>query len=236
MDPLVALLPGFAQRADAWAPVAERVGQKYRTLSIDFSTWTFDGRLREIAERVDDGDVVVGYSMGGRLALRAALRRPGKFGALVLAGTSAGIEDDRARAERRLADELLAAWIEEHTIKDFAARWEAEPVFASQPPELRAAQRPGRLSHEPARLARLLRSAGQGMFEPVWHELERIDCPVLAVAGELDTAYADAAFRIAERVRRGRARLIGGAGHAPQLERPEEFSAVLLDFLDEHFA
>ena len=236
MDPLVALLPGFAQRADAWAPVAERVGQKYRTLSIDFSTWTFDGRLREIAERVDDGDVVVGYSMGGRLALRAALRRPGKFGALVLAGTSAGIEDDRARAERRLADELLAAWIEEHTIEDFAARWEAEPVFASQPPELRAAQRPGRLSHEPARLARLLRSAGQGMFEPVWHELERIDCPVLAVAGELDTAYADAAFRIAERVRRGRARLIGGAGHAPQLERPEEFSAVLLDFLDEHFA
>jgi 2-succinyl-6-hydroxy-2,4-cyclohexadiene-1-carboxylate synthase len=236
MNPLVAFLPGFAQRGDAWASVAERASQKYRSLPIDFSTWTFDGRLREIADRVDDGDVVVGYSMGGRLALKAALRRHDKFGGLVLVGTSAGIEDEGARAERRAADEELADWIEHHTIEEFAERWEAQPVFASQSPELVSAQRPGRLAHEPKQLARLLRSAGQGMFEPVWHELERIDCPVLAIAGELDTKYADAAFRIAERVKHGRARLVPGAGHAPQLERPDEFAALLLDFLDEHFA
>ena len=235
MNPLVAFLPGFAQRADAWAPVAEQVGQKYRSLPIDFSTWTFDGRLREIAERVDDGDVVVGYSMGGRLALKAALRRPPKFGGLVLVGTSAGIEDDDARADRRASDEELADWIERHTIEEFAERWEAQPVFASQPPELVRAQRPGRLAHEPAQLARLLRSAGQGMFEPVWHELELIDCPVLAVAGELDTRYADASYRIAERAQHGRARLIEGAGHAPQLERPDLVAAALRDFIDRHF-
>lgn len=236
MDPLVTFLPGFAQRGDAWASVADRVAQKYRSLLIDFSTWTFDGRLREIADRVDDGDVVVGYSMGGRLALKAALRRPGKFGALVLVGTSAGIEDPDARAERREEDEALADWIEQHSIEEFAERWEAQPVFASQPPELVSAQREGRLSHKPERLAQLLRSAGQGMFEPVWHDLESIDCPVLAVAGELDTKYADASYRIAERVKHGRARLIPDAGHAPQLERPGEFANVLLDFLDEHFA
>jgi 2-succinyl-6-hydroxy-2,4-cyclohexadiene-1-carboxylate synthase len=235
VNPLVAFLPGFAQRGDAWASVADRVAQKYRSLAIDFSTWTFDGRLREIAERVDDGDVLVGYSMGGRLALKAALRRPGKFGALVLVGTSAGIEDPAAREQRRAADDELADWIEHHTIEEFAERWETQPVFQTQPPELVGAQRPGRLSHEPARLAQLLRSAGQGMFEPVWHELERIECPVLAVAGEHDTTYADAAFRIAERVKHGRARLIADAGHAPQLERPGDFSGVLLDFLDEHF-
>ena len=235
MDPLVAFLPGFAQRGDAWAEVAERVGQKYRSIAVDFASWTFDGRLREIADRVDDGDVVVGYSMGGRLALQAALRRPGKFGALVLVGTSAGIEDGSARAERRVADEVLAEWIETHSIEEFVERWESQPVFATQGRALVDAQRPGRLSHEPARLAQLLRSAGQGMFEPVWHELERIDSPVLAIAGELDTNYADAAFRIAERVKHGRARLVVDAGHAPQLERPDEFSALLLEFLDEHF-
>src|SRR3954447_8813128 len=134
VNPLVAFLPGFAQRGDAWAPVTERVAQKYRSLAIDFASWTFDGRLREIAERVDDGDVVVGYSMGGRLALAAALRRPGKFGAVVLVGTSGGSEDGSARAERRTEDEALADWIEGHTIEEFAERWEAQPVFASQPP------------------------------------------------------------------------------------------------------
>jgi pimeloyl-ACP methyl ester carboxylesterase len=154
----------------------------------------------------------------------------------VLVGTSAGIEDAADRAERRRADEELADWIEDHTIEEFAERWEAQPVFASQSPELVGAQREGRLSHDPARLAQLLRSAGQGMFEPRWRELELIDCPVLAVAGELDTKYADASYRIAERAKHGRARLIAGAGHAPQLERPGEFAGVLLDFLDEHFA
>jgi 2-succinyl-6-hydroxy-2,4-cyclohexadiene-1-carboxylate synthase len=234
VDPLVAFLPGFAQRGDAWEPVAERVGQSYRSVCIDFGSWSFDQRLYEIASRVDDGDAVVGYSMGGRLALRAALRRPARFGALVLVGASPGIEDEGERLARKRADEELADWIEQHTIEEFTERWEAQPVFATQPSELVEAQRPGRLSHEPRRLAQLLRSGGQGAFEPVWNELERIDCPVLAVAGELDTKYADAAYRIAERVKHGRARLVSGAGHAPQLERPAEFAELLLDFLDEH--
>lgn len=234
MDPLVAFLPGFAQRGAAWEPVAQRVAERYRSVCVDFGSWSFDGRLYELASRVDDGDVVVGYSMGGRLALRAALRRPTRFGAIVLVGTAAGIEDETQRLARKRADEELADWIEAHTIEEFAERWESQPVFASQPPELVEAQRPGRLSHEPAKLAQLLRSAGQGAFEPVWHRLEEIDCPVLAIAGELDTRYADAAFRIAERVKQGRARLVQGAGHAPQLERPAETAELLLDFLDQH--
>jgi 2-succinyl-6-hydroxy-2,4-cyclohexadiene-1-carboxylate synthase len=234
MSPLVAFLPGFAQRGEAWAPVADRVAQRYRSVCVDFGSWSFDGRLSEIASRVDDGDAVVGYSMGGRLALRAALRRPARFGALVLVGAGAGIEDEAARRRRRAADDELADWIEQHTIEEFAERWERQPVFATQSAELVAAQRPGRLSHEPRKLAQLLRSGGQGVFEPVWRRLEEIDCPVLALAGELDDTYADAAFRIAERVKHGRARLVPGAGHAPQLERPAQVAELLLDFFDEH--
>jgi pimeloyl-ACP methyl ester carboxylesterase len=58
--------------------------------------------------------------------------------------------------------------------------------------------------------------------------------PVLAVAGALDDKYAAIAERMAERLPLGRAAFIPDAGHAAHLERPDEFSDLLLDFLDEH--
>ena len=46
--PEVVFLPGFMQHADAWSPVAAAVGERYPSKIVDFSTWTFDGRLEEI--------------------------------------------------------------------------------------------------------------------------------------------------------------------------------------------
>lgn len=222
------------QRGDAWAEVAGRVAERYPSTCLDFRTHTFEERLSEIAVAAEPGDVLAGYSMGGRLALHAALRRPGRYGALVLVGASPGIEDPAARAARAREDEALADWIESRPIEAVVERWERQPVFSSQPPGLVAAQRPGRLAHEPAELASLLRSTGQGVCEPVWDRLGDCGCPLLAIAGELDERYARAAVRMAALVPSGAARLIGGAGHAPQLEDPEATAAALVEFLDEH--
>ena len=52
------------------------------------------------------------------------------------------------------------------------------------------AQRPGRLSHDPRSLALLLRTAGQGVLEPVWHELRSLELPLLAIAGARDDGYS----------------------------------------------
>lgn len=223
------------QRGEAWEPVAARLGgASYRTACLDFSTWTFEERVRELLEAAPAGAAVVGYSMGGRLALHAALRDPDRFGALVLVGVTAGIEDERERADRRASDESLAEWMERRSIEEVVARWEANPVFATQSADLRARQRAGRLSHDPVELARLLRSAGQGASPPVWDRLATISCPVLLTAGEQDRRYASAARRMATRLPDARVRLVRDAGHAPQLEAPAEFTALLREFLDEH--
>jgi 2-succinyl-6-hydroxy-2,4-cyclohexadiene-1-carboxylate synthase len=230
----VVFVPGFMQRAAAWSPVAEVVRERYRSVCLDPDTWTVEERLAEIERHAPPGSALVGYSLGGRLALHAALRSPGRYAALVLVGASAGIEDPGERAERRAADEELAAWIEERPIEEVVASWERQPVFAAQPPELVATQRPGRLSHDPRLLARLLRSAGQGALEPVWDRIAELDLPLLAVAGERDERYADAARRLATLAPRGEARLVPSAGHAPQLERPDVVAGLLVEFLDQH--
>ena len=224
--PEVVFLPGFMQHADTWSPIAAAVGERYPVRVVDFATWTFEERLGEIGA---DDAVVVGYSMGGRLALHAALRHP--FAGLVVLGASAGIEDPDARARRRAADEELAGWIETHAIEEVVDRWERNPVFASQPPELVAVQRPGRLAHSPSELARLLRSAGQGALEPIWDRLPELAMPVLALAGENDGTYRDAAGRIAALVPDGAAGVIPGAGHAAHLEAPDAVRDAILAFV-----
>jgi len=234
---LLIFVPGFMQPGAAWGPVAERMPERYPSKCLDFATDTFEGRLTELAGAASGRPAaLVGYSMGGRLALHAALSAPERFSVLVLVGASAGIDDRAARADRRRADEQLAAWIERAPIARVVERWERLPVFAGQAEQLVAEQRPGRLAHDPRRLARLLRSAGQGAMEPVWDELPALPLPVLAIAGARDERYVEAAERVAALTPHGRAESVPGASHAPQLERPAAVAALVEHFLDEHLA
>lgn len=232
--PAVIFIPGFMQRGDAWAPVAERVGERYPSACLDFRTHSFEARLGELREAAPPGSAVVGYSMGGRLALHLAVREPERLAALATVGASPGIDDPADRARRRAADEELAAWIEAAPIEAVVERWERLPVFRGQPEALVEAQRPGRLSHEPRLLAQLLRTAGQGALPGVWDGLRRVRHPLLALAGERDERYLRAARRIALLAPRGDARSVPDAGHAAQLERPEAVAELLLEFLDQH--
>lgn len=217
--PSIVYVPGFMQRASAWDPVAARLAERYPPVFVDHDSYELAGRADEIAAAAPPGSVLCGYSLGGRLCLHAALRAPERYAGLVMLGASAGIEDPAVRAERGRADEELAAWMESHPIEAIVERWEALPVFASQSAELVAAQRPGRQSFDPAGLAQLLRSAGQGATEPAWDRLPAI--PLLAIAGAWDTAYSEAALALEQRAPNGSAVLISGAGHAAHLERPE---------------
>jgi 2-succinyl-6-hydroxy-2,4-cyclohexadiene-1-carboxylate synthase len=228
--PEVVFVPGFMQRGDAWSPVAERLPEPYPSQLLDHTEHSFEGRLREIAA-VADGAVLCGYSLGGRLAMRAAIRDPRRYAGLVTVSATAGIDEPTARSARREADERLAAWMETASIEDVVAIWERQPLFADQSEPLIEEQRPGRLSHRPRDLAMLLRTAGQGALEPVWFELSRLAVPVLATAGARDEGYARAARRIAACVPCGRAAVVEDAGHAAHLQRPDEFARLLVEFL-----
>lgn len=223
-------IPGFMQRGDAWRPVAELLPERYPSRMLDHAQHTFEGRLAEILS--SGASVPVGYSLGGRLALRAALRSPDSFTAVVLVGSTAGIEEAPLRAARAEADERLASWIEAASMEDVVTVWERQPLFADQSDALVEAQRPGRLSQDQRLLALLLRTAGQGALEPVWHELSQLDLPVLAIAGARDDGYTRAAKRIASTAPRGRVAIVEDAGHAPHLQRPEEVARLITDFVD----
>src|SRR4051794_26402750 len=91
----VLFVPGFMQRGEAWRAVAELLPERYPSTLLDHRSHDYEGRLAEIRAE-GEGAVLAGYSLGGRLALHAALRDPTRFAALVTVGTSAGIEDGAA--------------------------------------------------------------------------------------------------------------------------------------------
>jgi 2-succinyl-6-hydroxy-2,4-cyclohexadiene-1-carboxylate synthase len=183
------------------------------------------------AEPID----VVGYSMGARIALRLTVAHPELVGRLVLEAPSAGIADPVARAERAAADAARARLAVGEGIEAFAARWEAEPVLAGEaalPADVRARQAAIRRSHTPLGLAASLVYAGQGAMEPLHDRLAAITAPTLVVAGAEDPVRTRAEV-VAAAIPGARLALVPGAGHAPHLERPERFHALLFDFLTE---
>jgi 2-succinyl-6-hydroxy-2,4-cyclohexadiene-1-carboxylate synthase len=235
MDPTrVLFVPGFMQRGSAWAPVAELLPERYPSTLLDHAEHTLEGRLGEIAGQ-GEGAVLCGYSLGGRLAIHAALREPGRYAGLITVGAAAGIDEPAARAARREADEKVAAWMEAARIDEIVSVWERQPLFADQSDSLIEGQRWGRQSHDPRELALLLREAGQGALDPVWYRLGSLDLPWLALSGSRDERYSAAARRIAREAPRSRAEAIPDAGHAPQLQQPRAVAERIERFLDDVF-
>ena len=183
------------------------------------------------AERVD----VVGYSLGARIALRLAIAHPAAVHRLVLEAPSAGIADGGVRAERAVADAARARLVVEEGIEVFAARWEAEPVLAGEatlPPDARTRQQAIRRANAPLGIAASLVYAGQGSMEPLHPRLAEVGAPTLVVVGAEDPARARAE-EVAAGIPGARLVAVAGAGHAPHLEQPDRFHALVLDFLTE---
>ncbi len=172
--------------------------------------------------------VLLGYSMGGRIALYAAFS--GFFRALILESASPGLKDPVEREQRRISDGALAASIERDGVQAFIDRWEKLPLFASQntlPFETREALRRQRLHNRACGLAQSLRGAGTGVQPPLHAQLPTLCIPVLLIAGELDAKFTALARSMAQALPHAQLRIVPGTGHAVHLERPEEFDALV---------
>ena len=157
---------------------------------------------------------LVGYSMGGRLALHVAARRPERILSLLTIGAHAGLDED-ARERRRRGDEALAERIERDGLEAFVqllgVACPCSPASsAADPLSSRQAAR-GATEQPRRRPRRSLRGMGAGAMEPLWDELDAVDLPCTFVAGQLDHGYVASARRLAKTVPARRVESSAGA-------------------------
>ena len=236
----VLLVHGFTQTGASWARVRAALPERYRALAPDLRGHGNAGDLEPVDLQAVIDDLVrlaetgrialCGYSMGGRIALHAALAADfaDRIERLVLIGASPGIADPRERAARRADDERLATEIERAwSIEAVARRWAQTPVLADQPPDVAALAHSDRLRNRPVGLARALRGLGTGALPSLWDRLGELTTPVALVVGERDAKFRAIADEMAQRITSAEVIVAAGAGHAVHLEAPEVVAAAI---------
>jgi 2-succinyl-6-hydroxy-2,4-cyclohexadiene-1-carboxylate synthase len=181
--------------------------------------------------RSESEAILLGYSLGGRIALYTAFS--GFFRALILESASPGLASPIEREERRISDEILAASIERDGVAAFVDRWEKLPLFASQqslPAACQQTLHAQRLHNCAVGLANSLRGVGVGVQPALHARLPALSIPVMLIAGELDNKFCALARQMAQVLPQSQLHIVPGAGHAVHLDRPREFDDLVRDF------
>lgn len=248
--PKLVFLHGFLGCQDDWEELIEPLKDQFDIVVIDLPghgasvespnhLFRFDSCSAAIAETLRFLNIsaftLVGYSMGGRIALQYAVHNFAHIQSLVLIAANPGLESESARLSRLAADEQLSAQMAAMPLDRFVDQWYGQPLFdslRSQSAFSRIKRR--RLEGDPAGLARALSDFSIGRQIPMWDKLTRLPMPVLCVAGELDRKYSDIARRTADLCPQGKLHIIPQAGHAVHLEKPDELSRAIAKFSAAH--
>jgi 2-succinyl-6-hydroxy-2,4-cyclohexadiene-1-carboxylate synthase len=233
----VVLLHGFSGTAHAWDGVNSCLDrERYLPLALDLPGHgheadaprpiTFAGCVQSVLARSPERFVLCGYSLGGRVALHVALAAPARVKRLVLVASTAGIEDDCERAQRRRSDELLADELERGPFEDFIERWRTQPLFADDPPAVGELARADQCRNRPQALAAAMRGIGTGAMEPLWDRLGELTMPVTVLVGDRDAKFQAIGSRMVGLLADARLVVVPG-GHGLPLENPAAVARAL---------
>jgi len=155
--------------------------------------------------------VLVGYSMGGRLALHALLEKNHPWKAAVIIGAHPGLEDEAERAARAGSDAEWASKALLNDWSDFLDAWNAQPVL--QGSSIHDGKDRSRLQLRRREIARSFVDWSLGHQQPLWDRLNEIDIPVLWVAGKEDEKFRAIGERACELIPRATLKIAPNAGH-----------------------
>jgi 2-succinyl-6-hydroxy-2,4-cyclohexadiene-1-carboxylate synthase len=240
--PPLVLLHGFTGSVRAWDEVrpglasfaqviaVDLIGHGRSTAPEDPGRYTFAWATRDLVALLDDLRLssvnLLGYSMGGRLALHVAVHAPERISTLILESASPGIEDDVQRRQRIASDAALAERIVQGGVAAFVAEWERVPLLEPAPhvsAATRARQHAQRLDNCALGLANSLRGMGAGQQAPLWSQLRDLAVPVTLIAGNRDSRYAALARQMQAVLPAANAHIVDEAGHTVHLDQPAAF-------------
>jgi 2-succinyl-6-hydroxy-2,4-cyclohexadiene-1-carboxylate synthase len=249
--PKLFFLHGFMGSLADFKPIIEILGDQFCYLAIDLPghgqtkilNTGLSEDIREIAESLiallNHLDFtpchLIGYSMGGRLALYLACRFPHIFKSVVLESASPGLATEPERSQRQQLDEQLAIQLETGLWSSFLSQWYEQPIFES----LRHHPNFGlllerRSQNRPQELAQVLRKLGTGSQPSLWEELSQIQLPISLMVGELDSKFMGINQKMLPHFQNAQLSIVPSCGHVVHFEQPHAFAEILKPHLASH--
>ncbi|WP_254923717.1 2-succinyl-6-hydroxy-2,4-cyclohexadiene-1-carboxylate synthase [Pseudanabaena sp. SR411] len=243
-DPTILFLHGFMGDRFEFKQAIAILSKQFYCVAIDLLG---HGQTRVIDPRIDHDDYytiqstanfvikfldllrvnrcfLVGYSMGGRLALYLAIHFPQYFHRVVLESASAGLQTVKERGDRLAKDQLLAAKLEAGDFQLFLENWYQQPIFATLRSHPNFAQMlEQRLNNSPALLAKSLRNLSTGRQPSLWEKLPQNQIPLLLLAGELDPKFVQINHKMQQLCKYSQLEIIPSCGHNIHFEHPQLF-------------
>lgn len=228
----VLLTHGYGASRRMWDPNLEAIASGHPTITWDMrghgesdapedpSLYSHEHTMDDLAALLDAADaeraVLIGMSLGGFMSLGFRLRHPERVAALVLVDTGPGFRSPESR-------ERWNAW----------ARQRADELERRGVEALPAGREQRTANHVHG--ARGLAHAARGMLvqqdAAVFESLADVAVPTLVVVGAQDDQFLAAADVMEARIPDARKVVLEGAGHAANLDAPEEFNAAVAGFL-----
>jgi len=248
-DPVL-IIHGFTGCGSAMAPLAKLLsgrrilpdlvghGRSESPVALDpYALTSISSQLSSLLQQLDASPAsIIGYSLGGRIALTFALSHPEMVKSLALIGASPGISNQQERDLRFKQDCTLGDSISQVGVRNFVDTWVAMPMWESLRNSLTPQQWQDsikqRAANHPLGLANSLRASGTGAMSPLHETLQHLAAPTLLLVGEEDSKFLNIAKEMASTIPEANIEVIRDSGHATHLEQP----GATADAIMKHFS
>ncbi|WCJ35750.1 2-succinyl-5-enolpyruvyl-6-hydroxy-3-cyclohexene-1-carboxylate synthase [Euphorbia peplus] len=260
-DNVVVFLHGFLGTGEDWISIMTAISGSVRCISIDLpghgaskmqncsskdakwdatlSVEIVSNLLYKLIQEITPGKVtLVGYSLGGRIALHMALRHVDKINGAVIISGSPGLEDEMERKVRLAKDVSRSRLLIAYGLHMFVDTWYAAELWNSlrSHPRFKAIVS-SRLFHDDVfGLAKVLSGLSVGGQIPLWKNLKQCSLPLLLIVGEKDRKFKAISEKMCSEIgqsREGRCEIVvvPSCGHAVHIENPLSVVGALSQFL-----
>lgn len=205
-------------------------------VGIDPSTFAMDSLLGWANQFNDwiqiqksEQNLLIGYSLGGRLALHALIDRPSLWRAAVIVSAHAGLTDAKAREERQKLDAMWAGRFCNELWSELMEAWNSREVFAGDSYRFSREED----AYQRHQLAHLLNEGSLGRQDDLRGNIAELKVPILWITGSEDTCFCEVAQTVYLSHSQSRKVVISGAGHRVPWSQPKVFAEQVQSFLNE---